>query len=79
MLGGLDDKIELNRRMNETLEEMARALFKSWFVDFDQVRAKMEAAGVGASPYPACPPTSTTSSPTAWSLRRSGRSLRGGG
>ena len=42
MLGTLDDKIELNRRMNETLEEMARALFKSWFVDFDPVRAKME-------------------------------------
>ena len=42
VLGALDDKIELNRRMNETLEEMARALFKSWFVDFDPVRAKME-------------------------------------
>ena len=42
ILGALDDKIELNRRMNETLEEMARALFKSWFVDFDPVRAKME-------------------------------------
>ncbi|MEJ7872389.1 MAG: restriction endonuclease subunit S [Rubrobacteraceae bacterium] len=42
ILGSLDDKIELNRRMNETLEEMARALFKSWFVDFDPVRAKME-------------------------------------
>ena len=41
ILGTLDDKIELNRRMNETLEEMARALFKSWFVDFDPVRAKM--------------------------------------
>ena len=41
-LGTLDDKIELNRRMNETLEAMARALFKSWFVDFDPVRAKME-------------------------------------
>ena len=40
VLGTLDDKIELNRRMNETLEEMARALFKSWFVDFDPVRAK---------------------------------------
>jgi len=37
----LDDKIELNRRMNETLEQMARAIFKSWFVDFDPVRAKM--------------------------------------
>ncbi len=42
VLGCLDDKIELNRRMNETLEEIARALFKSWFVDFDPVRAKME-------------------------------------
>ncbi|MBX9857071.1 MAG: restriction endonuclease subunit S [Gemmatimonadaceae bacterium] len=43
ILGSLDDKIELNRRMSETLEEMARALFKSWFVDFDPVRAKAEA------------------------------------
>jgi type I restriction enzyme, S subunit len=42
ILGTLDDKIELNRRMNETLEAMARALFKSWFVDFDPVRAKAE-------------------------------------
>ena len=40
ILGTLDDKIELNRRMNQTLEEMARALFKSWFVDFDPVHAK---------------------------------------
>ena len=40
ILGTLDDKIEMNRRMNETLEAMARALFKSWFVDFDPVRAK---------------------------------------
>jgi type I restriction enzyme S subunit len=42
ILGDLDDKIELNRKMNETLEQMARALFKSWFIDFDPVRAKME-------------------------------------
>ena len=42
VLGTLDDRIELNRQMNETLEEMARALFKSWFVDFEPVRAKME-------------------------------------
>ena len=42
VLGAFDDKIELNRRMNETLEAMARALFKSWFVDFEPVRAKME-------------------------------------
>ncbi len=40
ILGMLDDKIELNRRMNQMLEEMARALFKSWFVDFDPVHAK---------------------------------------
>ena len=40
ILGSLDDKIELNRRMNRTLEEMARAIFKSWFMDFDPVRAK---------------------------------------
>ncbi|MBA3569674.1 MAG: restriction endonuclease subunit S [Pyrinomonadaceae bacterium] len=42
ILGTLDDKIELNRRMNETLEAITRALFKSWFVDFDPVRAKAE-------------------------------------
>jgi type I restriction enzyme, S subunit len=41
ILSSLDDKIELNRRMNRTLEQMARALFQSWFVDFDPVRAKM--------------------------------------
>ncbi len=42
VLGSLDDKIEINRRMSETLEAMARALFRSWFVDFEPVRAKME-------------------------------------
>ena len=42
ILGTLDDKIELNRKQNETLEAMARALFKAWFVDFEPVRAKME-------------------------------------
>ena len=47
ILATLDDKIELNRRMNETLEAMARALFKSWFVDFDPVRAKMEGRDPG--------------------------------
>ena len=50
ILGTLDDKIELNRRMNETLEEMARALFKSWFVDFEPVRAKMEGQDTGLPP-----------------------------
>jgi Restriction endonuclease S subunits len=42
ILGSLDDKIELNRQMNETLETMARAIFQSWFVDFDPVRAKAD-------------------------------------
>ena len=42
ILGALDDKIELNRRTNETLEQMAHALFRSWFVDFGPVRAKMD-------------------------------------
>ena len=48
ILGTLDDKIELNRRMNATLEAMARALFQSWFVDFDPVRRNAE----GATPRP---------------------------
>jgi len=47
ILGTLDDKIELNRRMSATLEATARALFKSWFVDFDPVRAKMEGRDTG--------------------------------
>ena len=50
-LGALDDKIELNRRMNATLEAMARALFQSWFVDFDPVRAKLDGRNpVGLDP-----------------------------
>lgn len=55
LLSALDDKIELNRRMNETLEAMARAIFKDWFVDFGPTRAKME----GRAPYLA---------PGIWSL-----------
>ncbi len=47
LLGSLDDKIELNRRMAETLETMARALFKSWFVDFDPVRARAKGSSTG--------------------------------
>ncbi len=53
ILGTLDDKIELNRQMNETLEATARAIFKSWFVDFDPVKAKMEGR------KPACMDTET--------------------
>jgi len=47
ILGTLDDKIELNRKMSETLEALAQALFKSWFVDFDPVRAKAEGRDPG--------------------------------
>jgi type I restriction enzyme, S subunit len=55
LLGALDDKIDLNRHMNETLEATARAIFKDWFVDFGPTRAKME----GRAPYLA---------PEIWSL-----------
>jgi type I restriction enzyme S subunit len=51
ILGTLDDKIELNRRMSETLEAIARALFKAWFVDFDPVRAKSEGRDHGLPPH----------------------------
>ena len=54
-LGALDDKIELNRKMNATLEAMARALFRDWFVDFGPTRAEME----GRAPY---------LSPDLWSI-----------
>jgi len=50
ILSSLDDKIELNRQMNETLEAMARAIFQSWFVDFDPVRAKAEGDDNGLPP-----------------------------
>ncbi len=71
-IGTFDDKIEVNRRMGATLEAMARALFKSWFVDFDPVRAKAEGRD------PGLPPTSPPSSPTAWSRPMTGRCRRGG-
>ena len=51
VLGSLDDKIELNRRMNRTLEQMATAIFKAWFVDFEPVRAKAS----GAASFPGMP------------------------
>jgi len=51
ILGTLDDKIEVNRRMSATLEGMARALFKSWFVDFEPVRAKAEGRDPGLPPH----------------------------
>jgi type I restriction enzyme S subunit len=58
-LGALDDKIELNRKMNATLEAMARALFRDWFVNFGPTRAKMEGRTPYLSPY---------LSPDLWSL-----------
>lgn len=50
VLGGLDEKIDLNRRTNQTLEAMAQAIFKSWFVDFDPVKAKIAAKAEGRDP-----------------------------
>ena len=50
ILGTLDDKIDLNRRMNQTLESMAQAIFQSWFVDFDPVKAKIAATAHGHDP-----------------------------
>lgn len=52
ILGALEDKVETNRRMNDTLGEIARALFRSWFVDFDPVRAKNEGRGPGGMDAP---------------------------
>ncbi|MDA9920405.1 restriction endonuclease subunit S, partial [bacterium] len=50
ILGTLDDKIELNHKMNQTLEDIAKAIFKSWFVDFDPVRAKAEGRPISLPP-----------------------------
>jgi len=87
ILGTLDDKIELNRRMNETLEEMARALFKSWFVDFEPVRAKMEGrwrrgqslAGMPADLYDLFPDGMVDSElgeiPEGWEVSEIGREV----
>ena len=55
ILGALDDKIEMNRRTNETMEQMARALFKSWFVDFDPVYAKAEGRWRSGESLPSLP------------------------
>ena len=74
ILGSLDDKIELNRQMNETLEAMAQAIFKSWFVDFDPVRPKMEGTGVRLHWMP----KPRLCSLLLFRIRRWGRFQRGG-
>jgi type I restriction enzyme, S subunit len=83
ILGALDDKIELNRRVNETLEAMARALFKSWFVDFDPVRAKAEGrqpAGMDAATAALFPdalePSESGEIPVGWSASTIGAEVR---
>ena len=78
ILGALDDKIELNRRMSQTLEAMAQALFKSWFVDFDPVHAKAAGRPTGLPPeLDALFPDSFQESelgeiPSGWKLRSLG-------
>ena len=81
VLGALDDKIELNRRMAKTLDAMARALFRSWFVDFEPVRAKLDGRwrpghslpGLPADHYPLFPDTLAPSPlghiPDGWQVR----------
>jgi type I restriction enzyme S subunit len=90
ILGTLDDKIELNRRMSETLEAMARALFKAWFVDFEPVRAKMEGRwqrgqslpGLPAHLYHLFPDRLTDSElgeiPEGWEVATLGKFFRAG-
>lgn len=71
VLGALDDKIELNRRMNRTLESMARAIFKSWFVDFDPVKANVEGRsleGLSADVQKMFPSSFDGDVPTGWKI-----------
>jgi type I restriction enzyme S subunit len=87
MLGALDDKIDLNRRMSETLEAIARALFKSWFVDFNPVRAKAARRNTGLPAILAdlFPETFEDSAlgeiPKGWAVKTIGdlANVRGGG
>jgi type I restriction enzyme S subunit len=75
VLGALDDKIELNRRVSQTLESMARALFKSWFIDFDPVRAKAEGRDPGVPAHVddlfpnSFEPSALGEIPTGWGLQ----------
>jgi type I restriction enzyme, S subunit len=82
VLDGVEERMELNRRMDETLEAMARTLFKSWFVDFDPVRAKAEGRPTGLPPHlDALFPESFEESelgeiPKGWSATRWGSRVR---
>jgi type I restriction enzyme S subunit len=81
VLGTLDDKIELNRQMNETLDAMARALFKSWFIDFDPVHAKAEGrdpglpAGIAALFPDSFQDSDLGQIPKGWTVRKLGELL----
>ncbi len=82
ILGDLEDKIELNRKMNATLETMARALFQSWFVDFDPVRAKAEGrapAGMDAETAKLFPSDFVESElgliPKGWEVKKLGQCI----
>lgn len=88
ILGTLDDKIELNQQMNQTLEAMAKAIFKSWFVDFEPVRAKMEGRqpiGIDAATADLFPNSFDESAlgliPMGWKVSTIGESVKvvGGG
>ena len=82
VLGALDDKIELNRRMNATLEELARTIFRSWFVDFDPVHARAEGRapfGMDANTAALFPDTFVPSElgdiPTGWRIMTLGSEI----
>lgn len=81
LLGALDDKIELNRRMGRTLESIARAIFKSWFVDFDPVRKKAAGGDPGLPPslaalFPdALEPSVVGLVPYGWSVSEIGKEV----
>ena len=88
ILKSLDDKIELNQQMNQTLEAIAKAIFKSWFVDFDPVRAKMEGrqpVGMDAATAELFPDSFEESAlgliPKGWRISTIGESVKvvGGG
>ena len=74
ILGTLDDKIELNRQMNRTLEAMARAIFKAWFVDFEPVKAKT----AGATSFRGMPQAVFDQLPDRLPTPNWGRCRRGG-